>query len=74
MRCPVDISPCIVFYSRDPAEVLRGLVQAHEEEPAGIVPGRHNIRRLHELVLELARYRSWLAAAEGRQPRRTVVK
>jgi hypothetical protein len=70
----VDISPCVVFYSRDPAEVLAGLVAAHEEEVRAIVPGHHNIRRLHELVIELARYKTWLAAADGRQPRRTVVK
>lgn len=68
----MDVPPCCIWYATDPAALLRGLVAAHEEEVRAIVPGRHNIRRLHELVIELARYKSWLAAAEGRQPTSTA--
>jgi hypothetical protein len=65
----VDISPCIVFYSHDPAGMLAGLVESTEQEMRALIPGRHNVKRLAELARALVQYRQWLAAAEGRQPR-----
>jgi hypothetical protein len=51
------VPPCVIFYASDPHGMLAGLVQAHEEELAAIVPGPHNTGRRAELARALEQYR-----------------
>jgi hypothetical protein len=57
------VPPCVIRYASDPRGMMAGLVQAHEEELAAIVPGPHNAGRGAELARALERYRRQLAAA-----------